>query len=668
MHKETLVRPLGAVLQQAGLVSAAQVDLALEEQQSVSQHCLGKLLSDHGWIKESTAHFFAEEWPSLGIEAVPLPLGHYFLHAHLLSVIQIDYILEQQSDTKLRFGVLAVANGWIKLQTLNFFLKHLQRWDSPQPLPLQAKKNISIDIPDHWHQLREYLLENALANPYLLLQTYRQILTQDEATYTETSEQIALLNMGLVVLNQNKLVIAHPLYKSVFNQAWVNRELSVIHPYDKIRLQFLNLSKTGQHPYRILDAILAWTNGQSLLNQKIAHIIRAGPYIKAGEEPIVVEQLVKSNIIDNWQTGVASKHLHTLEEQLLKSKICKPIDLFTYYQVVWHQYQMSASESLEEIELIRLGLLIKEERQVKVANLIYRSVFDRLWLDAKFSQLLVDSTGQSTAIDLRTIVSQTHDSVSQTHNPDQEIQQPRVSLEEQKGWLRWGVISISLAFLGIASFWLMLSGPQYKNETISQKKTHLSAKKEPKTDFPQNSQKISARIDKTLPESSSSQQKYQPTPQTDSDTVQAASSENVVFIAPETKLPVFGIGTSEQKILTTLGPPDSESPGYWPNSYGFLYKNIYLHQTDFGYLFDVDTQQLRQTEVAFAQDVGLETMKKTVDRMLQGNMPVEVEKQLSSIFQRHTQDYEFRVDGLKGIIQRNQKDRIYIGIWEADFH
>lgn len=660
MNKETSVRPLGALLQQAGLVSAAQVDLALKEQRYISQHRLGKLLSDHGWLNESTARFFAEDWPSLGIESVPLPLGHYFLHAHLLSESQIDNILEQQSDTKLRFGVLAVANGWIKLKTLNFFLKHLQRCDSPQPSRLQTGQTLSIDVPEHWQQLREYLLENELANPYSLLQLYRQILTQNEVTFTKNLEQTALLKIGLVVLNQNKLVIAHPLYKSVFNQVWVNRELSTIHPYDKIRLQFLNLSKTGQHPYRVLEAILAWTNGHPLLSQKIAHIIRSGPYIKAGEESIVVEQFVNIYIINTWQTGFAGKHFNALEEQLLKSKLCKPIDLLTYYQLVWHQHQKPVAESPEEIELIRLGLLLKEEQHVKVANLIYRSVFDGLWLDTQFSKLLAENTLQPPETDLGSIVSLPNDS-------DQEIQQPKASSEDQKGWLKLGIIS--LTFLGVATnFWVMLSSPQYQNETISQQEANVSANKALKINSPQNSQKIPESIDKTLIESSSSPEKYQPTPQSDHDIAQAASSENAVFIAPETKLLVFGTGTSEQTILTILGPPDSESPGYWPNSYGLLYKNIYPHQTDFGYLFDVDTKQLRQTEVAFAQDIGLETMTKTVNRMLKGNTPVEVEKQLSLIFQRQVQDYEFRVDGLKGVIQRNQKDRIYIGIWEADFH
>jgi len=69
-------QPLGAVLQQAGLVSAAQVSLALQEQ-TINQHRLGDLLGEHGWIHAATAQFFAEQWPILFHDPELLPLGQH---------------------------------------------------------------------------------------------------------------------------------------------------------------------------------------------------------------------------------------------------------------------------------------------------------------------------------------------------------------------------------------------------------------------------------------------------------------------------------------------------------------------------------------------------------------------------------------------------------------
>jgi len=31
-------------------------------------------------------------------------------------------------------------------------------------------------------------------------------------------------------------------------------------------------------------------------------------------------------------------------------------------------------------------------------------------------------------------------------------------------------------------------------------------------------------------------------------------------------------------------------------------------------------------------------------------------------------NYSFNTGGLKGVIERNERDRIYIGVWDADLH
>jgi hypothetical protein len=38
------------------------------------------------------------------------------------------------------------------------------------------------------------------------------------------------------------------------------------------------------------------------------------------------------------------------------------------------------------------------------------------------------------------------------------------------------------------------------------------------------------------------------------------------------------------------------------------------------------------------------------------------------VYNRKDNDYSFAIDSLKGVVERQQSDRIYIGIWEADLH
>ncbi|UJB68959.1 hypothetical protein HRE53_21385 [Acaryochloris sp. 'Moss Beach'] len=642
-------QPLGTILQQAGLVSAAQVSLALQEQ-TINQHRLGDLLCEHGWLHEPTAHFFAEQWPTLFHDPDLLPIGQYLRQAHLLTDTQIDYLLEQQNLTQLRFGVLAVANGWIKLKTINFFLTHLHLQDIPQSQESETDQAINFDTPEYWQHLREYLLENELANPYSLLQIYEQILTQYDIPFTGDLEQTALLNLELVTLRNNRLIIAHPLFRSVFNPKWIQRERKKLHPYDKIRLQFLNLSKAGAYPYRLLEAILTWTNNHSVLNQKVAHLVRTSSFVEAGEESAIVEQLVQNQIIRDWRSGFATKHLSSLEEQVLQNSNCDPIDLLTYYQVVWHQLQAQSTQAEEETELLRLGLLVQDGQQIQVANQIYRLVFDQTWLEQQISHILNPLDNEDSA-------------PAETASEEVSLQyfeQPPVA-DSASPIRRYGKLIglFLLGGLGISiAIWVLSSDRQPQ--------TDLPPSPEQEVQVPANQPSTSLQSPPTQTEARpSASPKPTPAP---IETTPPNASGGVVLVAETKSVPVFSVGATDKDIQTALGPPTLKSPGYWPNSYGLLYKNLQPHRTDFGFLLDTDTQRLRQTEAAFAQSAGLSTLRLALQGMLKERPPAKVVEQLTLIYQRQVQEYEFQVGELKGIIQRNEKDRIYIGVWEADFH
>ena len=66
-------------------------------------------------------------------------------------------------------------------------------------------------------------------------------------------------------------------------------------------------------------------------------------------------------------------------------------------------------------------------------------------------------------------------------------------------------------------------------------------------------------------------------------------------------VPGFSVGTSETEIIKELGKPTEEkSKGYWPNTRTALYE-IKPSEITLGYIYDRDTGKLRQTEVSFAQ-------------------------------------------------------------------
>jgi hypothetical protein len=148
MLKDFLVKPLGVILQEADLITPAQIQVALQDQNQFNHLRLGEILALRGWIKQETADFFAEQWLQMVKKSEKHPLGYYLEFAGLLNEKQIEQILKEQWHTGLKFGAMAVLNGWIKQTTLDFFLNNIAdecKSDSPflekfsEPIPSKSE-------------------------------------------------------------------------------------------------------------------------------------------------------------------------------------------------------------------------------------------------------------------------------------------------------------------------------------------------------------------------------------------------------------------------------------------------------------------------------------------------------------------------------------------------
>jgi CHASE3 domain sensor protein len=143
------------------------------------------------------------------------------------------------------------------------------------------------------------------------------------------------------------------------------------------------LKETVNNPQLVLKEILAWTNGQPFLTQKLCKLIRteaiATPIRNEAEW---IEQLVQTYIIDNWEIQDEPEHLKTIRDRLLKSKGHVSL-ILKLYQNILEQEQMTIFDCLEIRELLLSGLVVKQQNHLIVHNRIYSSVFDRFWLEAQ---------------------------------------------------------------------------------------------------------------------------------------------------------------------------------------------------------------------------------------------------------------------------------------------
>ena len=70
----------------------------------------------------------------------------------------------------------------------------------------------------------------------------------------------------------------------------------------------------------MLKEVLAWTGGQPFLTQKLCKIICSSSPIPINDEAEWIENLVRSQIIENCESQDEPEHLKTIRDRLLKNE------------------------------------------------------------------------------------------------------------------------------------------------------------------------------------------------------------------------------------------------------------------------------------------------------------------------------------------------------------
>jgi WD40 repeat protein len=164
----------------------------------------------------------------------------------------------------------------------------------------------------------------------------------------------------------------------------------------------------------VLQEILNWTNGQPFLTQKLCQLaigasqdsVNGKLTIPPGNEAYWVENLVRSKILQNWETQDEPEHLKTIRNRLLSKQEAAGRLLGIYQQVLQESEVRSqesgvfpaktlrernssllvpADDSREQVELLLSGLVVKENGYLRVKNRVYAEVFDRQWVEQQLT-------------------------------------------------------------------------------------------------------------------------------------------------------------------------------------------------------------------------------------------------------------------------------------------
>jgi CHASE2 domain-containing sensor protein len=144
-------------------------------------------------------------------------------------------------------------------------------------------------------------------------------------------------------------------------------------------------SKTD-NPLLVLKQILKWTGGQPFLTQKLCWMVTSAPTkIVAGREAERIEQLVRSRLIDHWETQDEPEHLRTIRDRLLRNSP-NSRRLLKLYRQILRDGKLRARNTPEHLELRLSGLVVQQEGYIIPFNRIYQTVFNRRWVQQELGR------------------------------------------------------------------------------------------------------------------------------------------------------------------------------------------------------------------------------------------------------------------------------------------
>lgn len=146
-----------------------------------------------------------------------------------------------------------------------------------------------------------------------------------------------------------------------------------------------------EDPQMMLSEILEWTGGQPFLTQKVCRLVRdslrdQSLFLSSGGEATFIETVVRSQIIENWESNDQPEHLKTIRDRLLRDKH-RANQLLGLYQNILEGSVNLSGYSSEPIHLLLSGLVIKHRGCLQIYNRIYQEIFDMDWVQRSLDQL-----------------------------------------------------------------------------------------------------------------------------------------------------------------------------------------------------------------------------------------------------------------------------------------
>lgn len=162
------------------------------------------------------------------------------------------------------------------------------------------------------------------------------------------------------------------------------------------------LEQVVNQPQAVLQEIIYWSGGQPFLTQKLCQLIvhaaletsKSRIDLPPETAAFWLEQLVQTQIIQNWESKDEPEHLRTIRDRLLFDQQRAGRLLGLYQQVLQAEelvdskaFAVPTDDSREQTELILSGLVERYNGYLRIKNPIYRRVFNAQWVNRQLDNL-----------------------------------------------------------------------------------------------------------------------------------------------------------------------------------------------------------------------------------------------------------------------------------------
>ncbi len=174
--------------------------------------------------------------------------------------------------------------------------------------------------------------------------------------------------------------------------------------FDEIAPLAAGFHNLVRDPLALLKVVLDWTGGQPFLTQKVCWLIQraiaqtsqpqlpqtqpsprpwfdaqTGEAVESTHYPQLVADLVKTQIIADWETQDEPEHLRTIRDRLLHHPQSSN-QLLKLYEKIVCKGRLKATQAPEHLALQLSGLVEKQSGDWVIKNRVYQQVFDPVWV------------------------------------------------------------------------------------------------------------------------------------------------------------------------------------------------------------------------------------------------------------------------------------------------